>query len=137
MNFILKIPGPLLVFLGACCLSFGGLIVKSFEGSTLWQILFWRSIFFSITILLFLVFTYKLKLNAPELSGGQRQRLSLARILFLKPKILMIDEGLNSLDIKSETQILKNILNYYPNTTLIVSSHRPIKKMFNRKIIIS
>ena len=49
----------------------------------------------------------------------------------------MIDEGLNSLDIKSETQILKNILNYYPNTTLIVSSHRPIKKMFNRKIIIS
>lgn len=83
------------------------------------------------------IFTYKLKLNAPELSGGQRQRLSLARILFLKPKILMIDEGLNSLDIKSETQILKNILNYYPNTTLIVSSHRPIKKMFNRKIIIS
>ena len=60
------------------------------------------------------IYTYKLKLNAPELSGGQRQRLSLARILFLKPKILMIDEGLNSLDIKSETQILKNILNYYP-----------------------
>ena len=40
MNFLNKLPGPLLVFLGACALSFGGLIVKSFEGSTLWQILF-------------------------------------------------------------------------------------------------
>ena len=38
MNFIQKIPGPFLVFLGACFLSFGGLIVKSFEGATLWQI---------------------------------------------------------------------------------------------------
>ena len=35
MNLISKLPGPLLIFLGAFCLSFGGLIVKSFEGSTL------------------------------------------------------------------------------------------------------
>ncbi|MDA7769906.1 DMT family transporter [Candidatus Pelagibacter sp.] len=62
MNVINKIPGPILVFMGACCLSFGGLIVKSFEGSTLWQILFWRSLFFSLTVLLFLVITYKKKL---------------------------------------------------------------------------
>ena len=61
MKIISKIPGPLLVFMGACCLSFGGLIVKSFEGSTLWQILFWRSLFFSLTVLFFLVITYKKK----------------------------------------------------------------------------
>jgi drug/metabolite transporter (DMT)-like permease len=59
MNVIRKIPGPILVFMGACSLSFGGLIVKSFEGSTLWQILFWRSIFFSLTILVFLLISYK------------------------------------------------------------------------------
>ena len=59
MNVIRKIPGPILVFMGACSLSFGGLIVKSFEGSTLWQILFWRSIFFSLTILAFLLISYK------------------------------------------------------------------------------
>ena len=46
MNFFLKIPGPLLVFIGAFCLSFGGLIVKSFEGATLWQILFWSVFYF-------------------------------------------------------------------------------------------
>ena len=70
MKLILKLPGPLLVFLGACCLSFGGLIVKSFEGATLWQILFWRSVFFSITVLFFLIITYRLKfINSIVKSG--------------------------------------------------------------------
>ena len=59
MNFISKIPGPLLIFFGAFCLSFGGLIVKSFEGSTLWQILFWRQVFFIIVVTIFLIVTYK------------------------------------------------------------------------------
>ena len=61
MNFISKLPGPLLVFLGAFCLSFGGLIVKSFEGATLWQILFWRQLFFVVLVSIFLLFTYKKK----------------------------------------------------------------------------
>ena len=70
MNVIKKIPGPILIFMGACSLSFGGLIVKSFEGSTLWQILFWRSLFFSFTVLTFLIITYKKKLfNAFYESG--------------------------------------------------------------------
>ena len=59
MNIITKLPGPLLIFLGALSLSFGGLIVKSFEGATLWQILFWRSLFFSLTVLVFLIINYK------------------------------------------------------------------------------
>jgi len=77
MNFIIKLPGPLLIFLGALSLSFGGLIVKSFEGATLWQILFWRSIFFSLTVLTFLILTYKkdtfkafYKSGLPGLIGG-------------------------------------------------------------------
>ena len=61
MNIVRKLPGPLLVFFGACSLSFGGLIVKSFEGATLWQILFWRTIFFLIVISLYLIITYKKK----------------------------------------------------------------------------
>ena len=77
MNFLNRIPGPFLVFLGACTLSFGGLIVKSFEGSTLWQILFWRSIFFSIVVLIFLLMNYKknflnsiYKIGLPGFFGG-------------------------------------------------------------------
>jgi len=77
MNLISKIPGPLLVFLGACSLSFGGLIVKSFEGANLWQILFWRSLFFILVILIFLIISYKKKFfkafyesGIPGLFGG-------------------------------------------------------------------
>ena len=70
MNIIRKLPGPLLVFLGACSLSFGGLIVKSFEGATLWQILFWRTVFFLIVISIYLIITYKKKLfNSFYVSG--------------------------------------------------------------------
>jgi len=77
MNFLNKIPGPFLVFLGACTLSFGGLIVKSFEGANLWQILFWRSVFFSIVVLFFLIISHKKKFfssiykaGLPSLFGG-------------------------------------------------------------------
>jgi drug/metabolite transporter (DMT)-like permease len=45
--------------LGAICLSFGGIIVKSFEGANLWQILFWRQFFFIIIVALYLLITYK------------------------------------------------------------------------------
>ena len=77
MNFLNRIPGPFLVFLGACTLSFGGLIVKSFEGANLWQILFWRSVFFSIVVLFFLLLNYKknffnsiYKIGLPGFFGG-------------------------------------------------------------------
>ena len=59
MQLIKRLPGPLLVFFGAFCLSFGGLIIKSFEGSTQWQILFWRTVFFLLVISIYLVVTYK------------------------------------------------------------------------------
>jgi len=59
MKLISKLPGPLLVLMGAICLSFGGIIVKSFEGANLWQILFWRQVFFSIIVALYLFVNYK------------------------------------------------------------------------------
>ena len=59
MQLIKKLPGPLLVFFGAFSLSFGGLIIKSFEGATQWQILFWRTVFFLLIISIYLVITYK------------------------------------------------------------------------------
>tara|TARA_B110000438_G_C15772932_1_gene632755 strand:- start:533 stop:1402 length:870 start_codon:yes stop_codon:yes gene_type:complete len=61
LTFLNKIPGTVLVFLGAVCLSFGGIIVKSFEDANLWQILFWRQFFFVIIVALYLFVTYKKK----------------------------------------------------------------------------
>ena len=70
MSLLYKIPGYILIVLGAVTLSFGGLIVKSFEGSTLWQILFWRSFFFCIVIIIFLLINYKKKFFSSIINSG-------------------------------------------------------------------
>jgi len=77
MNSIYKIPGYILCLLGAFFLSWGGLLVREWEGSDIWQILFWRAFFFTITLIVFLYFTYKnnviliiKKSGFPGLLGG-------------------------------------------------------------------
>ena len=89
MNLIKNLSGPFLVFLGAVSLSFGGLIVKSFEGSTLWQILFWRSVFFILVVSIFLFINYKKKVfdvlyksGFPGLIGGIILSLGFASYVF-------------------------------------------------------
>ena len=89
MNLIKNLPGPFLVFLGAVSLSFGGLIVKSFEGSTLWQILFWRSVFFILVVSIFLFINYKktvfsalYKSGLPGLIGGIILSIGFASYVF-------------------------------------------------------
>ena len=59
MNFIYKIPGYVLLLFGAFCLSWGGLVVRSFEEASVWQILLIRSVFFVIALIFFLISTYK------------------------------------------------------------------------------
>ena len=59
MQFIYKIPGYILLLFGAFCLSWGGLIIRSFEEASIWQILLIRSVFFIIALVLFLISTYK------------------------------------------------------------------------------
>ena len=62
--------------------------------------------------------------NAVNLSGGQRQRIILARTLLKSNKIILIDEGLNEIDIDMERKILKNIFYVYRDRTIIIVSHR-------------
>ena len=59
MQFLYKIPGYILLLFGGFCLSWGGFIVSSFEQANVWQILFLRSFFFLLAIILFLLITYK------------------------------------------------------------------------------
>ena len=59
MQFLYKIPGYILLLFGGFCLSWGGLIIRSFEEASIWQILFLRSIFFLLALLTFLYATYK------------------------------------------------------------------------------
>ena len=59
MKIIYKIPGFILCLLGGFFLSWGGLIIRSFETNDIWQILLIRSFFFMIALIIFLILTYK------------------------------------------------------------------------------
>ena len=77
MNFVYKIPVPLLILTGGFCLSWGGLILRTFESASIWQILFYRSIFFLWVLIAFILLTYGKKTfkkikeaGVPGLIGG-------------------------------------------------------------------
>lgn len=62
--------------------------------------------------------------NGFNISGGQKQRIILSRALLSKFNILLVDEGLNQVDVNLERKILKNIFNRYKDKTIIFVSHR-------------
>ena len=62
--------------------------------------------------------------NGANISGGQRQRIILARSLLKDSNIIMIDEGLNEIDIALERKIIKNIFDYCKDKIIIIISHR-------------
>jgi ATP-binding cassette subfamily B protein RaxB len=57
------------------------------------------------------------------LSGGQKQRVLLARALYKRPKILILDEATSHLDIAKERQV--NLVVKALNITRVIVAHRP------------
>ena len=71
-----------------------------------------------------LSYNMRLEENGINISGGERQRIILARALLKPAKIILIDEGLNEIDINLERKILTNIFKIYFDKTIIIISHR-------------
>ena len=89
MKSIYKIPGYVLLLFGGFCLSWGGLIIRSFEEASVWQILFLRSFFFLIFLSFFLIVIYKnntikiiKKSGFPAVVGGLFLSLSFVAYTF-------------------------------------------------------
>jgi ABC-type multidrug transport system fused ATPase/permease subunit len=59
-----------------------------------------------------------------KISGGQRQRLGIARAMFTKPKLLVLDEATSSLDGQTEADISDAIQNLKGTVTVVLIAHR-------------
>lgn len=59
-----------------------------------------------------------------KISGGQRQRLGIARAMFTKPHLLVLDEATSSLDGETEASISEAIHNLRGSTTVVMIAHR-------------
>jgi len=59
-----------------------------------------------------------------RLSGGQRQRLGLARALFTRPKLLVLDEATSSIDTETEHAITEALASLAGETTIVTIAHR-------------
>jgi ATP-binding cassette subfamily B protein len=59
-----------------------------------------------------------------NLSGGQKQRITIGRASIGRPKILVLDDALSSVDTETEGKILEDLLDATEGSTRIVISHR-------------
>lgn len=75
--------------------------------------------------------------NGFNLSGGERQRIILARGLLKAKNYIFIDEALSEVDFELEKTIVKNILDYFKDKTIIYVSHKNgIEELFDKNIIL-
>jgi ATP-binding cassette subfamily B protein len=59
-----------------------------------------------------------------NLSGGQKQRTAIARALLRRPRILILDDALSSVDTYTEEEILRRLRSVMRERTSIIVSHR-------------
>jgi ABC-type bacteriocin/lantibiotic exporter with double-glycine peptidase domain len=62
--------------------------------------------------------------NGIKLSGGERQRLALARALYQRPTLLVLDEATSQLDLETEHSVLDSIVRHIPDLTIVMVTHR-------------
>ncbi|GAA1344213.1 ABC transporter ATP-binding protein [Arthrobacter roseus] len=60
-----------------------------------------------------------------SLSGGQRQRLALARAIAAKPSMLILDDPLSALDVRTEELVEDRLRDVLHDTTTLIVAHRP------------
>lgn len=86
--------------------------------------------------------TMPMQINSPvgenglTLSGGQRQRLVLARALYRKPEILLLDEVTNQLDYENKIKILATLKELsLKGMTIVLASHDPVVRSFATRVL--
>jgi len=74
-----------------------------------------------------------------ELSGGERQRVALARLLAVKPKVLILDEPFSAQDVTSQlnfVEVLKRLNEEFGVTMICISHDLKILRKFTHSVIV-
>lgn len=71
-----------------------------------------------------------------SISGGQKQRISIARALLKDSEILIFDDSLSAVDVKTERKIIENLKTVRKDKTNIIITHRFSSLVFADKIIV-
>jgi ATP-binding cassette, subfamily B, bacterial PglK len=59
-----------------------------------------------------------------RVSGGQRQRIAIARALYPRPEVLILDEGTSALDNLTEAALIEALAQLHEDHTIITIAHR-------------
>jgi ATP-binding cassette subfamily B protein len=70
------------------------------------------------------------------LSGGQKQRISIARALIKDPAIVIFDDCLSAVDVKTEKEIIGSLNEYLQDKTAIIITHRIFSLFSFDKIVV-
>ena len=80
----------------------------------------------------------KLDEKPRNFSGGEKQRLSLARVLLMHPKVLLLDEPTSSLDSRLEENVMSQVFQLardYETTLIFVTHSRELAYKHSHAII--
>ncbi|WP_373278157.1 ABC transporter ATP-binding protein [Zhihengliuella halotolerans] len=69
-----------------------------------------------------------------SLSGGQRQRLALARAIAAKPRLLVLDDPLSALDVRTEEAVTARLRTVLEGTSTLIVAHRPSTVMLADRV---
>jgi len=69
-----------------------------------------------------------------RISGGQKQRLGFARAMYDPKPLIILDEATSSLDNKTESKIINNLMQISKNHTIIMVAHRESSLMHCSKV---
>ena len=59
-----------------------------------------------------------------RVSGGQRQRISMARAVYARTPVLILDDPFSAVDIATESKILEGLRERYPDRIVLLFTHR-------------